>query len=276
MLDDTTTVLTARPDAVPAFRDLAQLEFQASLQLLNERAFSVAGANAAAIALAEDGIVTYSTVAGASEREPGASVPVDAEPYRQCLAGRQPVRAASADYCCLVVPVLRDGKAVGLLELMSSNELADEVTESVVRLADLVCVAMEHRDAAQRADEVAFESSGLNPPAPTRWHAPQTPAEVAKPQPATGPLQPSRRIDGEAQPSARVSVAAVRNCSMCGFPVSTGRALCVECERKPHATCPAVLSAPREEESWISAHGYTIASLVVTALTAAIIVWLRR
>jgi hypothetical protein len=31
----------------------------------------------------------------------------------------------------------------------------------------------------------------------------------------------------------------------------------------------------KEDESWISAHGYTIASLLVSALVAAIIYWLH-
>jgi hypothetical protein len=30
-----------------------------------------------------------------------------------------------------------------------------------------------------------------------------------------------------------------------------------------------------KQESWISAHGYTVASLLVTALVAAVVYWLR-
>jgi hypothetical protein len=36
-----------------------------------------------------------------------------------------------------------------------------------------------------------------------------------------------------------------------------------------------LLNAREKEESWFSAHGYTIASLVVSALVAAIIYWLH-
>jgi hypothetical protein len=35
------------------------------------------------------------------------------------------------------------------------------------------------------------------------------------------------------------------------------------------------LFAKQKEESWISAHGYTIASVLVSALAVAIIYWLR-
>jgi hypothetical protein len=51
----------------------------------------------------------------------------------------------------------------------------------------------------------------------------------------------------------------------------------VECELKPEASAAANnLFKSEPEESWLSAHGYTIASLVVTAITGAIILWLRH
>jgi hypothetical protein len=53
----------------------------------------------------------------------------------------------------------------------------------------------------------------------------------------------------------------------------------VECEQKPGVRTqpPADLFASAtKQERWLSAHGYTIASLLLTALTAAVILWLRR
>ena len=80
-----------------------------------------------------------------------------------------------------------------------------------------------------------------------------------------------------AQEIATKSATEVGTCNVCGFPVSPGRALCVECELKPDAGAVGNrLFKSEPEESWLSAHGYTIASLVVTALTAAIILWLRH
>jgi hypothetical protein len=52
----------------------------------------------------------------------------------------------------------------------------------------------------------------------------------------------------------------------------------VECELKSDA--PVVASAELfnlpNQQSWISEHGYTVASLIVSALAAAVILWLRR
>jgi predicted cobalt transporter CbtA len=54
--------------------------------------------------------------------------------------------------------------------------------------------------------------------------------------------------------------------------------MCVDCEERgtPSATMARLLAARQtEDESWLSAHGYTIASVVVSALVAAIIYWLH-
>jgi hypothetical protein len=52
----------------------------------------------------------------------------------------------------------------------------------------------------------------------------------------------------------------------------------VECEQKsdiPVSTPPELFST-QNQENWISEHGYTVASLIVSALAAAIILWLRH
>jgi len=66
-------------------------------------------------------------------------------------------------------------------------------------------------------------------------------------------------------------------CAACGFPVSPGRNLCVECEQKSETpvAAPAELFSTQNQESWISEHGYTVASLIVSAVAAAIIFWFR-
>jgi len=278
MLEQTTERLVppGKTTAAPTFVDYARLEFQAALELLSQRACAITGAIGSAIALEEDGIFIYHAVAGAADREPGRSIEVDAEPYRECLAQRRVSTAGSGDTFTFVVPILRDDKTVGLMELISHSELGEEATNSLIRLADLVGVAVEHGEAAERVERIAIDG-GLIPPAPVRWHAPELAVEVAKPQPAASlTVQPAPGNDTEAQLPAPALAAAVHSCSMCGFPVSTARAICVECERKPHAATSAALFELKKEEGWIRAHGYTIASLVVSALTAAIIFWLRR
>src|SRR5512141_1956980 len=67
---------------------VAELEFQASLQLLADRACSVSGASSCAIAVEQQGPLTYSAVSGDSDREPGAAAKVDIDPIRTCLNDR--------------------------------------------------------------------------------------------------------------------------------------------------------------------------------------------
>ena len=92
-----------------------------------------------------------------------------------------------------------------------------------------------------------------------RWHAPEGLAAAESSRATTS-----------------VPLGDVRTCTSCDFPVSETRTLCLDCEQNSTAAISRVLSGSLEEESWIRKHGYTIASLVVTALTAAVICWLRR
>jgi len=158
-------------------------------------------------------------------------------------------------------------------ELTGDREFSDEVTETLSRLADLVAVTIEHCEAAERAEAFEFDNDELSPPIPSLWHAPEIPAEAGVVK--TGAENSNSREAAKAS----ASVPAIGTCAACGFPVSTGRALCVECERKPESAAAAhaaPLFTAEAEESWLSTHGYTIASLIVTALTAALIFWLRH
>src|SRR6266508_1882785 len=98
MLEHATAVLSppADCDMAKSLLDTERLECQASLQLLADRACWISGALAAAIALKVDGVMSYCAVSGVSDREPGAEIAPDADPRRQCLAERRPVRFGPA------------------------------------------------------------------------------------------------------------------------------------------------------------------------------------
>jgi hypothetical protein len=96
------------------------------------------------------------------------------------------------------------------------------------------------------------------------WHAPETAASESAPEKNPQPPAP----------------ADVRACATCGFPVSGVRTLCVDCETHQHDTRndpspTSELFVLEKEESWINNHGYTVASVLVSALAVAIIYWLR-
>lgn len=271
MFENGIAVLTppVESDGPTLLLESARLEFQASLQLLVERACWLSGARAGAIALEANGVMTYEAVAGICDCEAGTPVPTDAEPLHECLAGK-PVCVATVGQepaFAMAFPIVQDEKVVGGMQLVSGREFSAEDQERASRIAELVTVILEHHDAAERAGRLEFREKELAPP--SSWH-------VAAEAPMPVPAQPAKN-DSEKPEAAKHGVAEIRSCAACGFPVSPARTLCVECERKGESVpAPTELFAGAPEESWLSAHGYTIASIMVTALTVALIFWLRR
>jgi GAF domain-containing protein len=260
----------AAPDAPDAvFSALVQtetLEFISSMQLLAERARFLSGADGVAIALKQDGRFVYCVSAG-NAAEVATTADVHKAPVANCLASAKPsMLAANTSRGQLVraaVPIMRQGEVAGFFELSAPrSSFSNEDLLAVSGLAEIVNTALDHKQAVENARKqmldfaMAAKSGNVTPIA---WHA--------APQP-------------EAQPDSPTAVPEplkVQTCQSCGFPVSEGRQLCVDCERNPNTARAQVLPLlePEKEESWISTHGYTIASVLVTALVAAIIFWLR-
>jgi hypothetical protein len=265
MPSDHTALLILPAEAGNSLLQAAEMEFQATLQLLADRACWISGARSGEIAFENEGELRYAAVSGASEHEPGTAVAGDERQFSECvLRQRQStVRRGmnNENTFRVAVPVIEDTKAIGFICLTSTSEFNKESETAISGIAALVAVARQHRDAAERAEKLEFRDKELE--LPSRWFAPEH-------------SEPQRRVD-EPQVTATSSTTLVGTCTACGFPVSPGRALCVDCERKPEATAAADhLFKSEPEESWLSTHGYTIASLVLTALTAAIILWLRH
>lgn len=266
MSQDNTALLILPAEAGNSLLDVAELEFQASLQLLLDRACWVSGALAGAIALEESGAFKYRAVSGDSEYEPGQTAAAAKEPLRECLSERWTVRcAAGQGKFSMAVPIVRDEQAIGVIELSSDLEFTAESSEVVSRVADLIIVTLEHHDAARRAEQLKFREEELE--LPSLWHAPES---------QKTDLRFMGDVQVETTPTQR-SIPGVGKCAACGFPVSPNRSLCVECEQKPESAAAVKdIFTCEPEESWLSAHGYTIASALVTAITAAIILWLRH
>jgi GAF domain-containing protein len=272
--DSTSTAVLNTPDecqssAADVFPPLAHataLEFQATLQLLVERARFLTAASSVAIALPEGELFVYGAASGDSAPEAGTEVDASKEPAHQCIEQGKAARAqagATEVLFTLAVPIIRDEKVAGFFELRGHCEFEDCDIEAVTRLAEMVSTAVDHRNAAMQAESRIFEQLSAVPPAVSSlWHAPDS--------------APQESSQQKTSPAAS-SPAEVHKCGSCGFPVSYGRKLCVDCEQKTEVAHPPaeILTTPAHE-SWISAHGYTIASLLVTALTFAIIYWLRR
>jgi hypothetical protein len=239
----------------------AQAEFHASLQLLAERASFLTAASGVAIALPEGSSLTYCAAIGSSVSQAGRVVESDRPEITACMQHSRAVREHTNGEFKLLAPILAEDKAVGFFEVASKHEWIDQDVDAVTRLADLAAVALEHRVAATRAEAETWH--GLHEQlSPVAWHAPANSEIAAAAEPKTESVQ----------------ITAVNTCTACGFPVSPGRILCVECEQKSDAPVskPGELFSSQNQESWISEHGYTAASLIVSALAAALILWLRR
>ncbi len=276
-----------------SLRQSAALEFHASVQLLAERARFLTAAAGVAVALEQDGQFVYCAAAGSLVPEIGAtaditgyplglgimehrtSPPVPPQSHENQAARPSRERLSievSGKSSHLVVPLFRDEKVVGFFELAPGVcTLEDADVETVIRLSAMVSTALEHRDAAEHTENLIGEAKLEDPavpPGPILWHAPE----------------PSSSDPSPPENSELPAPADVHACTACGFPVSGVRTLCLDCEKlrddpkndpKADANPPAEMFAIAKQESWIDAHGYTIASLLVTALAAAIIFWLR-
>jgi hypothetical protein len=244
-LDDPSVAETASP--FDSLKQSAALEFHAAIQLLAERAAFLTAADGVGIAVTEESKFVYCVANG------------DGVPASGSIVDRLPNGGIGSH---LVVPInSSEGIISGFFELASKQKFRDQDSKEITRLADLASVAVEHRQAAERAGSQTWEEL-QQALAPVEWHAPASTTQTSNSQ----------------EPSSQKVAGQVKSCSACGFPVSPGRALCVECELKSDAPVVAAsepFSLPNQE-SLISEHGYTVASVIVSALAAAVILWLRR
>ncbi len=248
----------------------ATLEFFASVQLLVERARFVTGATKVALALKENSQFVYCASCGSAGPETGTPADMRNRMLQQCVEAGKPTRSSEshssdADTFALAVPIIRAQKVSGFFQLTADQSFRDTDVDAIFRLAEMVNTALEHHEAAEQVDDRLFQATVE--PATTHIAPPVRNAEAVTPEEAS----PSPEISSRA-------VANVHSCKSCGFPISLSRELCLDCEEKfPNAKLAPSneLFVMPEQESWIAAHGYTIASLVVTALAAAIIYWLR-
>ena len=268
------TLLLAAPATedcgLRSFLDSTKLEFQASLQLLAERAAFVAAATGAAIALKQSESFVYYAVAGDSAAQPGCEAGVNEPSVRNCIEQRIPVRTVEkgkANPFILKVPILSAEEAIGILELTGPYEYRYQDIASVSRISNLVSVAVEYRDAAEKASaRIAERDTEIKARSrSTSWHAPDSGAAETV---------PADQGKAGASPSALNAQA----CASCGFPVSSGRSMCVDCERQPDLRLRPTneLFTIQTEENSLSAHGYTILGVLIPTIAAAVYFWLRR
>ena len=243
------------PSPASGFSDLAlhaKVELYACLHLLADRARFTTGADWAAIALSEADRFVYRAAAG--NGAPDVETHAD---FKALKSSRSVAEGKS-----LLVNVIRDAKTAGFFQLVSGRQaFSEQDTNSVVRLAEMVGTALDHLDGAQHSHRIITAAqSRPKPEGSVLWHAPDVAAS---------------RIDSQTDgPGKSDAVVSLQSCQSCGFPVSRGRTICMDCEERG-AKPSLELLGDDKRESRISAHGYTIATVLISAVAAALYYWLR-
>jgi putative methionine-R-sulfoxide reductase with GAF domain len=304
--------------------EMARRDLEAALQLLAERAQYITGASGAAIALREGSAMICRASAGPSAPELGAEVQIKSGLTGESVRTRKVLRCDDAETdsrvnrescralgikSVMVVPLLREQEVTGVFELLAdrANAFEERDVTALERLAEMVQIGLEHADAAKRAlQEIAAKNAQATEPQAAQQKEPRPPETAPAPAPAE--TEP-RKIDPEqikTDPSVVVASAPkpsdtnapkldarpvrppeldkIRKCEACGFPVSEGRTLCLDCEAaRLSGESPAPLAsnqAPaflakfetRKEQGWLGSHIYTIGTVLIVILTVVLLV----
>jgi GAF domain-containing protein len=257
----------------------ARRDLEAALQLLAERVQYLTGASGASIALREGGEMVCRASAGRAAPEVGVEIETDSGLIAECLRTHLLVRCDDADSdpranhesckelgvkSVMVMPLLRDQEVVGVFELVADRASAFEERDvaALTRLAEMALTAVEHGEAAHRAlpeisdaerDELLPEKESVT-------------VETATP---VNEVLPAATEEPNALASAEI--AQIGSCEACGFPVSQGRTLCVDCEQAGRSVQSKLPIGVDQEESWFQTHSYTLGALFVAALTLALL-----
>jgi hypothetical protein len=191
----------------------------------------------------------------------------------------------------MVMPLVRGDQVTGVFELFSGRVRAFEERDIVAlqRIAEMIQTAVDYADAAKRAEkEIAgTEDVKVEVEKPKKENPTVIVPQTEEPVKATELLADathSEKSTPAAEAIAPATISAperlnIRNCSKCGFPVSEGRTLCVDCEAKEEGAVGTTVNVEfgaqnPANESWLTSHPYLVGMLA--ALIIAVIVLLLR
>jgi len=239
---------------------MAQRDLDAALQLLAERAQYITGASGAAIALRrthEPDMVCRAS-AGTNAPELGALLSSESGLSGESVRMKQVMRCDDAsrdprvnrEGCrqlgiasVVVVPILSQGEVLGVFELFSGSTSAfgDRDVDALRRLGQMVETAVRQAEAAEAQMALFAQAEAAKQAAakaaatrPRMWSATERIAA------------PAATAESGAAPAA---LRNLRECKACGFPVSEGRELCVECEERKWRGLPMQKRSPAAAEA---------------------------
>jgi hypothetical protein len=268
-------------DGGRSLSEMAQRDLDAALQLLAERAQYITGASGAAIALRDGETMICCASAGPSAPELGAHLQIDTGLSAESVRTKKTLRCDDAandprvnrESCVtfgiasvVVMPLVRGEEVYGVFELLSGKPRAFEERDLVAlqRLAEMIETAVEHAEAARRAEKELGQPQTA-PPSPQKGNTEGTPAKqvlTPKARPELATAAPLGSPKSAAAPAAKAALAEILEvsapevpapeataadtnqprpgpsiafgnvgvCAACGFPVSQGRKFCLDCE----------------------------------------------
>ena len=267
--------------------DAAQRDLESTLQLLAERARYVMGASGVAIALREGEEMVCRASAGPSAPPLETQLQVDSGLTAESLRKQQILRCDDAENdqrvdqescrvlgvkSVMVTPLLRERQPIGVFELLAERSYAFEERDVTVlkRLSAMVLTALDHAEAAARA--VKESSAGTMADREESKSAIETQHALA---------EETIREAGAGFDLTK-EVGEIQKCSVCGFPVSASRSLCLDCEKGKKIE--AKPSEPVEEEASLfplqdttpAEHGWLASAVYLLAImgTMVAILWL--
>src|SRR5256886_7838668 len=223
------------PNESSSLTEMAQRDLNATLQLLAKRAQYITGASGAAIALWEGEKMFCRASAGPSAPELGTRLQIDSGLSGESVRTKQILRCDDAENdarvnrescralgiaSVMVMPLIRENEVNGVFELFSGRPYAFEERDVIAlqRIAELIQTAVEHADAAKRAEKeitgetiVAeeVEPAGVSPPAESIELAPKVETQVE-----------AVITEEEVPTEAIVTRVNVAKCQACGFRIS--------------------------------------------------------
>ncbi|MCU1298834.1 MAG: hypothetical protein JWO91_3112 [Acidobacteriaceae bacterium] len=269
--------------------EVAERDLRATLQLLVERAQYITGASAASIAIRKGEAMVCAARIGQAAPEIGTRLQINAGLTGESIRTRETLRCENAEtdsrvnqescrtlgiVSVMVMPLVHQQEVTGVFELLSSrpNAFEERDVEALQHLREMVQTAIERAVAIKcSADEIATKNLAL---VPDEIEVEQPKAEET----ASAVEAPSVSSIQIGEPAGQITKPInIRTCAGCGFPVSEGRKLCLDCEAAEEQNLagsrpPAWLaeSSGRKQQSWLRANIYTVGTVLILVATIAV------
>lgn len=274
--------------------DSARRDLEATLQLLADRAQYITAASGAAIALRDGDKVLCRASSGSAAPDLGSCLDLSSGLSGECVRTRAALRCddvakdarVNQESCrrlgiasLAITPIMRGDEVVGIFEVFSNKPRAFQERDlaALERLREMVNIAL---------DEASPDRANSSPFA---VHGDKVKAFAAAAGIGTQPISTIADIRRNAHPTGFITglpgspeshsekamdLDRIKTCKRCGFPVSEGRQLCLDCEDKGIPVSEIAIAtgsgaSSRGIKAWILTNRYVIGMVLISAVTIA-------